>query len=335
MSDEIVPKNGEIVSAEEMSGTYDEKVSEEPHVEQSGEQSHGAASDYEPGKTRYSMSEIKGTLRCMISFFTIIRLDVDQSHMNAMERNFWLSPVLGFLNGVVALIVCLILGMCGCNVFVQAVAALGSMYIFSKFLHFDGLTDFGDGMIVSSGKREDHIRALKDSLIGAGGFGVTLMVVLMTLACYIELGNGFYAKTESGKLISVGFLALCAEILVKNAQVAAAAFGEPGNGMASRQVRYTDTDSLLRSVLVTAILLAVAIVIGAIVIGHSSFHAEFAFGFIALLYIVAILVSVGVGYVMARTANKTFGFVNGDILGATNEISRVAVLFVTLMITGV
>ena len=30
---------------------------------------------------------------------------------------------------------------------------------------------------------------------------------------------------------------------------------------------------------------------------------------------------------MARTANKNFGMVNGDILGATNEIARPVVMF--------
>jgi len=34
---------------------------------------------------------------------------------------------------------------------------------------------------------------------------------------------------------------------------------------------------------------------------------------------------------MARIANRTFGMVNGDILGATNEIARPVILFLVLL----
>jgi len=34
---------------------------------------------------------------------------------------------------------------------------------------------------------------------------------------------------------------------------------------------------------------------------------------------------------MARTANRVFGMVNGDILGATNEVSRPFLLFFILL----
>jgi adenosylcobinamide-GDP ribazoletransferase len=41
-----------------------------------------------------------------------------------------------------------------------------------------------------------------------------------------------------------------------------------------------------------------------------------------------------VGVLMAHISNKNFGFVNGDVLGATNEISRCAILLVTLLVEG-
>ena len=43
------------------------------------------------------------------------------------------------------------------------------------------------------------------------------------------------------------------------------------------------------------------------------------------------VVSILVGYLMARKANSVFGMVNGDILGATNEISRPAIMFVMIL----
>ena len=40
-----------------------------------------------------------------------------------------------------------------------------------------------------------------------------------------------------------------------------------------------------------------------------------------------LVVSWAVGYLMARKSNEVFGMVNGDILGATNEIARLFVVF--------
>ncbi|MCQ2084743.1 MAG: adenosylcobinamide-GDP ribazoletransferase [archaeon] len=331
MSEEESPKSTEMTTT----GTVEvvEVRTSTENIETSAE------TQFEPGKTRKSFNGIDSAIKCMISFFTIIRLDVGQAEFDAMERNFWLVPVLGFINGLVAMLVCLILGLFGVSILVQAVAALVSMYVFSKFLHFDGLTDFGDGMIVSSGKREDHIRALKDSLIGAGGFGVALVVVLLTIACYAAIGEATYtinlnSSYDVHMIFGIGFVAFCVEILVKNAQVAAAAFGEPGNGMASRQVRQTDMDSLVRSTLVTIVALLIATLIGCGLASFADFKPDFPVIEIIVLFIVSVLLSIGTGVAMAKIANRNFGFVNGDILGATNEISRVVILLVALMLMG-
>lgn len=45
----------------------------------------------------------------------------------------------------------------------------------------------------------------------------------------------------------------------------------------------------------------------------------------------AIVLSIVVGYLMARKANSVFGMVNGDILGATNEIARPVVMFAMVL----
>ena len=50
-----------------------------------------------------------------------------------------------------------------------------------------------------------------------------------------------------------------------------------------------------------------------------------------LMLVVGLIVSSVVGCIMARTANRNFGMVNGDILGATNEISRPAVMFFMIL----
>ncbi len=291
--------------------------------------------EVEPKSRVLHIGSLMDALKCMVSFFTIIRIDVGEKEFNAMERNFWMAPALGFIVGFVAFLVTLIFGLLGTGIAVQAMLAIATVYVFSKFLHLDGLVDFGDGMIVSSGKQEDHIRALKDSLIGAGGFGVALVVVLLTVFTLAETSGYVSAGLGNGQVICVAFIMLALEVLVKNAQVAAAAFGRPGNGMAARQVGNTEVGDVVRSTLLTTVLIIVAGLISWGVASLCTWHVDISITAIILVALVAVLLSVGTGYLMANTANKTFGFVNGDILGATNEIARLVILLVCMIIFSV
>ena len=261
-------------------------------------------------------------MKALISFFTIWHMDRDERDMNEMERNFGLIPFVGVLFGVVIMIVMAIFCYVnktqgfGSGMF-YAVLVLAIVYVGSKFIHFDGLTDFGDGMIVS-GTQEDHVRALKDTLVGAGGIGVALIVVLLSVSIYGIAG-----------LMLIVFAPI-AEILVKNAMVAAAAYGKPGNGMAARQVSLTTTHSLIVS---TVLSLVLSIVLG--IVAGLIYNAMYpnVIELVSVLFCIVFgtVVSILVGYLMARKANSVFGMVNGDILGATNEISRPAIMFVMIL----
>ena len=280
-------------------------------------------------------SGIMGAIKCMLSFFTIIRINVDEKDMEAMDQNFWLAPVIGLITGIVGFIACLIFAVAGLSVILVPCVALASVYIFTKFLHFDGLADFGDGIVVSSASQEDHVRALKDSRVGAGGLGVALTVVLLTLVAYMEFDNMFASIIHWRFMMGVPMAVLSVEVLVKYSQVVAASFGNPGNGMASNQVRNSDMNSFILSSVLTLILLAITTVIGWAMIRYSCVGAVGIPGWeVGLLFVVGFGMAILVGLGMARYANKTFGFVNGDILGATNEISRCAMLLTVLLIAG-
>ena len=280
-------------------------------------------------------SGIMGAIKCMLSFFTIIRINVDEKDMEAMDQNFWLAPVIGLITGIVGFIACLIFAVAGLSFILVPCVALASVYIFTKFLHFDGLADFGDGIVVSSASQEDHIRALKDSRVGAGGLGVALTVVLLTLVAYMEFDNMFASVIHWRFMMGVPMAVLSVEVLVKYSQVVAASFGNPGNGMAANQVRNSDINSFILSSVLTLILLAITTVIGWAMIRYSCVGAVGIPGWeVGLLFVVGFGMAILVGLGMARYANKTFGFVNGDILGATNEISRCAMLLTVLLVAG-
>ncbi len=276
----------------------------------------------ENNKEKASSGSMIGALRSMISFFTIIRVDVKEKDVQDMENNFWLAPVAGFIVGLIAAIVGLILWWIGFNPFVVAVMMLATVYVVSKFLHFDGLVDFGDAL-VATGDREKRIRALKDTAIGAGGFGVAFMVTLISIALFSSMGT----------LVVVLFWPI--EILIKNAMVAAAANGEPGNGMASRQVSKTTLNSVLMSSILAFILAVVALLIAGgicqLICGYVIYSTDMLLDCIAILF-VGLIVSILAGMGVAEIANRKLGFVNGDVLGATNEISRAAVVLLMMVV---
>ena len=259
-------------------------------------------------------------LKALVSFFTLWHMDIDQDDMDDMERKFHLVPFVALFFSVFIIIEMLIMQWLsknygfGSDLF-AAVVVLATVFIGSKFIHFDGLTDFGDGMIVS-GAQEDHVRALKDTLVGAGGIGVALIVILFSVSTYSMAGIAFLLV----------FAPIC-EVMVKNAMVFAAAFGTPGHGMAGRQVSMTTTNSAIYSTLISLVLGIVLAVITCAIFDQM-FPTRSGIDVVAVLFgvVIATAVSAVVGYLMARNANKVFGMVNGDILGATNEVSRPVVM---------
>ncbi|MBE6518173.1 MAG: hypothetical protein E7Z70_01345 [Thermoplasmata archaeon] len=268
-----------------------------------------------------------GALKALVSFYTIFHMNITQDDMDSMEKKFYLTPLVGLVFGFMALLAISILDFLEIrfgfgNVLVMAVILLLIPYVGSKFLHFDGLTDFGDGMIVS-GEQSDHIRALKDTLVGAGGIGVALITVLCSFACYT-----MYDARASAIL-----LLPAVEILVKNAMVVAASFGKPGNGMAARQVEKTTGKSAVLGCIVTiaAVLLLFVVTGSILMLVPASFSWEGMLMLWAPPIVAGFIVSIIVGFIMARTANRVFGMVNGDILGATNEVARPFLLFFMIL----
>jgi len=265
-------------------------------------------------------------LRALVSFYTIFHMNITQEDMDDMETRFHLTPLVGLIFGFLVMLVTVALMALSDNLdfgngMVTAVLVLLTVYAGSKFLHFDGLTDFGDGMIVS-GQQSDHIRALKDTLVGAGGIGVALITVLCSVA--------FYSMYDNRPLMVLAFPAV--EVFVKNAMVIAASMGKPGNGMAARQVERTTSRSAVLGFIVSLIALAILLAVGGLFLNiYSGIEWCDLFAPMIVIVIVGMVVSTIIGMVMARTANRVFGMVNGDILGATNEVSRPFLVFFILL----
>ena len=257
------------------------------------------------------MSALKG----MFSFFTMIRLDITQKDMDDMDRKMYLAPFVGVFYGLIAVGLMLFFNEY-LNIFIAAILTMFIIQGMNRFLHVDGTIDVGDGLVVA-GKREDHLRALKDTRIGAGGMAFAFFVIILTIGALWSIWPAY--------LIVIPFVA---EILAKNSMVAAAAFGKPGDGMAGNSVRNTTGKSLIISTIISAVIIAVY-VIAMIYAGFFDVVEVDNLNFWIIIDVV-LVVSIITGAIMSAIASKNFGMVNGDVLGATNELSRGITIIIML-----
>lgn len=178
----------------------------------------------------------------------------------------------------------------------------------NRFLHFDGLIDLGDGLI-ATGTHEKKLAAMKDTRVGAGGVGFGIMFTLLTVAAL-----AFVRETDLPAMVF--FLPLAMEVLAKNALVTVAALGEPREGLGSPFVRNTPKRHAFFSAVLSFALLALIL----------PFVYPTVFPYTLLFIALMVLASSAVGGAVAAQGKRSFGCVNGDIMGATNELAKPWVL---------
>jgi adenosylcobinamide-GDP ribazoletransferase len=260
-----------------------------------------------------------GTLKGMFSFFTMIRLDITQEDMDAMDKRFWMVPTVGVLYGLIAALMMTVLTHF-IDPLVSSVLTFFVIFAFNRFLHIDGTIDMGDGLVVA-GTKEDHLRALKDSRIGAGGMAFALMIILMNITMAAALWVPLMA-----------IMMFSAEVLAKVGMESAAAFGEPGDGMAGNSVRNTTARSLLFAIVLAVVFIVLFGDLIYILQEHTSIPVELVDKWPVFL-VVSLIVSIFAGLLTASVAKRNFGMVNGDVLGATNEITRAMVYMSFIILT--
>lgn len=245
-----------------------------------------------------------GAIKAAFSMFTIVPIDVEGEEVMALSKRLYLVVLVG-----------LVLGMLGGGImyfltevyspFVCAVIVVFLLMGLNRFLHLDGLADMGDGLLVL-GDQERKLTVMKDSHIGAGGMAYAMLFTLLSVASLSSISHWFYF-----------LIPFTAEILIKVSMVSCAASGEAREGMGGIFVRNTSGGSVI-------IALALALVFIAPAWWLLAPNYLDGLAIIAIIVLVSMVV-IMTGVVMARVAMKHFGCVNGDILGATNEVSRATI----------
>ncbi|HNX17245.1 MAG TPA: adenosylcobinamide-GDP ribazoletransferase [Methanoregula sp.] len=230
----------------------------------------------------------------LLQFTTILPMGKPQE-FDHFARYSWLYPVAGY---VIAILVAIPVFFITDKVLAAAVAVAG-VILLSGAHHFDGLLDFGDGLM-AQGDREKRIRALTDRYVGAGGIAAGLVVTLLLFA-------GFHAATSVISALIIG------EVCAKFSMAFLTAYGRPfKDGMHSYLNKFARPYFPFLSILLCIPLIFLPV-------------TPFQLVTTAITMILCPLI-------LLKVSERLFGGINGDVVGAANEITR-AVVIVALALT--
>lgn len=236
-------------------------------------------------------------MRALLAFFTA--LPVRGASLEAAARAGHLLPLVGLFTGLPAAAVLLTAYVLPTGV--AATLALGAALLAAGLHHTDGVLDVGDALMVR-GSRERRRTVLKDTRIGVGGIGALFLVYAPALAALAALTTGSPARAA--------LTLLAAEVSARSAMLLVLAFGKPAEPDSSSVpfVRAIEGGRRIFGVALALLVpVALSLSLGPIAVGA------------ALSAPLAALVGLGV-------SRRAFGGINGDVSGATGELTRTILL---------
>ena len=234
----------------------------------------------------------------VFSFLTII--PTSNANLETVAKYMYLFPIVGIVIG-------LLVGSFGYGLsffldpLIVSLLVVASLTLITGIHHTDGLGDFADGLM-TKGSKEKKIKAMKDLATGSGGI-VAIVLYLVGLIVAISLSTGFQL-----------FLAIfLSEIVAKFSMVLMASIGKSAS--AGSNSPFVELMKNRKKLAVSTIITLIPL----IVLGGTTGLIIFAIGTTFTLFLVAI-------------STRSFGGITGDVLGATNELTRLASLLVFVSI---
>jgi len=273
-------------------------------------------------------------VRDLISFLTRIPVRKTVS-IDAVTANAHLFPFVGLLIGlIVAVVAITVFGflsfiLASAEVIeIAALLTLLALYLLIGLLHIDGLADFFDGVMAHGSKAEKR-RVMKDTKIGIAGLFALIILLLLSLSAIETLGAVFIsAVAASGfnllyldpvAVYNFAAVFIIAEVSAKlsmNTCMVLPLLGkgfvsEDGNGdMQGMGSLFIRSFSIRKYVvaLLSAVLIAVL--------------------FTASFYFIIVFTGVIVAFFLSYVARQNFGTISGDVMGASNELTRCITLII-------
>jgi adenosylcobinamide-GDP ribazoletransferase len=250
------------------------------------------------------LKEIKN----LLSFLTAIPISMDKDCLTDSAKCMFLFPLIGAFIGLLAGAFAWATSLFLPSLVVGALA-LGALLLITGLHHTDGLLDFGDG-VMAHGTAERKVEIMHDQLTGAGGLSLGIMTFLVTAFAIAEL-----AKLNSNIIVqSIVVVEVLAKLSMVIATWAGKAVHKGMNSPFMDAMHGKNGNARLIAALAISFVIAVPL--------------------LRLAGVVTLLAAVISSLVMVSIAHRHFSGVTGDVLGATNELTRMVSLIVLLAVIG-
>jgi len=230
----------------------------------------------------------------VFSFLTII--PSNNTNLETVAKYMHVFPIIGI--GIGLLIASIGFGL---SFFLEplivALLVVASIAIITGIHHTDGLADFADGLM-TRGTKEKKLKAMKDLSTGSAGI---VSVVLYVVGAIIAL-----SLTSGYELLQA---ILLSEILAKFSMVLMASIGNSaavGSNSPFMQIMKDKRRLAIAGVITIIPLVVIGGTVGLILFGAS----------------------IGVTLFLLGLSTRSFGGITGDVLGATNELTRLSSLLI-------
>ena len=230
----------------------------------------------------------------VFSFLTII--PSNNTNLETVAKYMHVFPIIGIAIG-------LLIGSIGFGLsffldpLIVSLLVVGSITIITGIHHTDGLADFADGLM-TKGTKDKKLKAMKDLSTGSAGIA---SVVLYVVGAIIAL-----SLTSGYELLQA---ILLSEILAKFSMVLMASIGNSavvGSNSPFMQIMKDKRRLAVASVITIIPLVVIGGTVGLILFGASICVTLFLIGL----------------------STRSFGGITGDVLGATNELTRLSSLLI-------
>ena len=236
-------------------------------------------------------------MKALLSFFTV--LPVRGASLDEAAREVHLLPLVGLVTGLPGAALLLAGHVVPSDV--AATLALGAVLLAAGLHHADGVLDVGDA-IMAQGSPYRRREVLRDTRVGIGGLGALFLVYAPTVGALAAL-----CASSPGRAALVLF---AGEVSARSAMLLVLAFGDPVDPRSSSVPFVRALSGPRRTPAVAVALLAPL----------PFLLATSALAPLAIL--TAPLVALGA---LLLAATK-FGGIGGDVVGASGEVCRAALL---------
>jgi adenosylcobinamide-GDP ribazoletransferase len=237
--------------------------------------------------------------QAVISFLTIVPVSKDSSafDLNFIASVMYLFPLVGAIIGIAVGGLAYIISFYLTSLVLGFVIVV-ILVVITGVNHVDALADFADGLMVKGGKEIKH-QVMNDPAVGSAG----VVALVLYLSGMIIILSGFTSSTKLYAII------ISAEIIAKYVMVLQAYGGRSAwEGFSSPFTKaMKDRRKFVVATGVTFPLIFLAT---------------------GLIGMVSLCSSVIIAIIIQYSANRSFGGISGDVLGASNEISRLSSLIV-------